>query len=356
MGENYHQGTCIFVKVMDFSMEETRLVYVSNVITCIFNACFALSAITGNLLVLFAIWKTQLKLYPSNILLSTLAFADLQVGLLVQTSFVGHKLAEISGTGDLACYARFVNISFGYATTAVSLLTLTGIAIERFLALYFHLRYNEVITKKRILITAGVFWVLAFVVTSVYFLQKNVFGAIVITSELASIVITSVSYIKIYKIVRRHEREIYLQRRVWVDPKAQVELNMKKYQRSTFTMVIVFMLSFVCYVPYSGVMVAKLKYGFTAKVKVAIDIFSTVVCINSSLNPLIYCWRIREVKLAVWAVVKRNSAVSPVQNEQSMLTRAPATMHLGNSLKKRNTPHPKKIWSVVKNKSLLLRK
>ena len=331
------------MKVMDFSMEETRLVYVSNVITCIFNACFALSAITGNLLVLFAIWKTQLKLSPSNILLSTLAFADLQVGLIVQTSFVGHKLAEISGTGDLACYARFVNIVFGYATTAVSLLTLTGIAIERFLALYFHLRYNEVITKKRILITAGVFWVLAFVVTSVYFLQKNVFGAIVITSELASIVITSVSYIKIYKIVRRHEREINLQRRVSVDPKAQIELNMKKYQRSTFTMVIVFMLSFVCYVPYSGVMVAKLKYGFTAKVKVAIDIFSTVVCINSSLNPLIYCWRIREVKLAVWAVVKRNSAVSPVQNEQSMLTRAPATMHLRKSLKKRNTPHPKKI-------------
>ena len=331
------------MKVMDFSMEETRLVYISNVITCIFNACFALSAITGNLLVLFAIWKTQLKLSPSNILLSTLAFADLQVGLIVQTSFVGHKLAEISGTGDLACYARFVNIVFGYATTAVSLLTLTGIAIERFLALYFHLRYNEVITKKRILITAGVFWVLAFVVTSVYFLQKNVFGAIVITSELASIVITSVSYIKIYKIVRRHEREINLQRRVSVDPKAQIELNMKKYQRSTLTMVIVFMLSFVCYVPYSVVMIAKLKYGFTAKVKVAIDIFSTVVCINSSLNPLIYCWRIREVKLAVWAVVKRNSAVSPLQNEKSMLTPAPATMHLRNSLKKRNTPHPKKI-------------
>lgn len=336
------------MKVMDFSMEETRLVYVSNVITCIFNACFALSAITGNLLVLFAIWKTQLKLSPSNILLSTLAFADLQVGLIVQTSFVGHKLAEISGTGDLACYARFVNIVFGYATTAVSLLTLTGIAIERFLALYFHLRYNEVITKKRILITAGVFWALAFVVTSVYFLQKNVFGAIVITSELASIVITSVSYIKIYKIVRRHEREINLQRRVSVDPKAQIELNMKKYQRSTFTMVIVFMLSFVCYVPYSGVMVAKLKYGFTAEVKVAIDIFSTVVCINSSLNPLIYCWRIREVKLAVWAVVKRNSAVSPVQNEQSMLTRAPATMHLRNSLKKKKHAAPEKNMKCSK--------
>jgi len=325
MGENQHQNACIFVKAMDFSMEETRLVYISNIMTCILNACFALPAIVGNVLVLFAIWKTQLNRSPSNILLSTLAFADFQVGLIVQTSFVGYKLTEIYREVELSCYARFVNIMFGYTTTAVSLLTLTAIAIERFLALHLHLRYKEVITKRRILIAAGSFWVIAFAVTSLYFIQRNVFGAIVIITELVSIVITSVAYIKIYKIVRRHEREIHSQRRVSVDPRAHFELNMKKYQRSTLTMVIVFMLSFVCYVPYSMVMVAKLKYGFTSNVKVAIDIFSTVVCINSSLNPLIYCWRLKEVKQAVWAVVKRNKAVSPGQNEQSTATLAPLT-------------------------------
>lgn len=323
MAENHQQNACIFVKAMDFSMEETRLIYISNVMTCIFNACFAVPAIAGNVLVLLAIWKTQLKRSPSNILLSTLAFADFQVGLIVQTSFVGYKLTEIYRAAELSCYARFVNIVFGYTTTAVSLLTLTAIAIERFLALHLHLRYKEVITKKRILIAAGSFWVIAFAVTSLYFLQRSVFGGVVITSELFSIAITSVAYIKIYKIVKRHERAIHSQRRVSVDPSLPLELNMKKYQRSTFAMVIVFMLSFVCYVPYSIVMVAKLKYGFTAQVKVAIDIFSTVVCINSSLNPVIYCWRMKEVKQAVWAVVKRNTAVYPGQNEQSMMTFAP---------------------------------
>jgi len=315
-----YQNACVFAKVMDFSMEENPVVYISNVMTCIFNAFFSLSAIVGNVLVVIAIWRTQLKRSPSNILLSTLAFSDLQVGLTVQTSFVCYKMAEIFRADKLACYGRFVNIVFGYSITAVSLLTLTAIAIERFLALRLHLRYKEVITKKRIMITACCFWVLGLAATSLYFIQRSVFGAIVIITELVSIVITSVAYLKIYKIVRRHAREIESQRRVSLDPNAQIGLNMRKYQRSTFTMVIVFMLSFVCYVPYSGVMMAKLKYGFTANVKIATDIFSTVVCINSSLNPLIYCWRMKEVKQAVWAVIKRNTAIIPGLNDQSAMT------------------------------------
>ena len=76
-------------------MEENQLVYISNVMTCIFNALFAVPAIVGNILVVLAIWKTHLARSPSNILLSTLAFADLQVGLIVQTLFVCHKMAEI---------------------------------------------------------------------------------------------------------------------------------------------------------------------------------------------------------------------------------------------------------------------
>lgn len=318
MDEYRSQNACLFANVIDFSMEEDQLVYISNVMTCIFNALFAVPAIVGNILVVLAIWKTHLARSPSNILLSTLAFADLQVGLIVQTLFVCHKMAEIFKAEELSCYARFVYIVFGYCITAVSLLTLTAIALERFLALHLHLRYKEVVTKKRILIAACSFWVLGIVVTSLYFIQRSVFGSIVIASEVLSIVITSVAYIKIYKIVRRHAREIQCQRRF--DPGTQVELNMKKYQRSTFTMVIVFMLSFVCYVPYSLVMVAKLKYGFTVPVKVATDVFSTVVCINSSLNPFIYCWRMKEIKQAVWAVIKRNTGVNPGATEQSTMT------------------------------------
>ena len=323
MDEYRNQNACLFAKVIDFSMEENQLVYISNVMTCIFNALFAVPAIVGNILVVLAIWKTHLTRSPSNVLLSTLAFADLQVGLIVQTTFVCHKMAEIFKAAKLSCYTRFVYIVFGYCITAVSLLTLTAIALERFLALHLHLRYKEVVTKRRILTAASSFWVIGIAVTSLFFIQRTAFGSIVIAGEVLSIVITSVAYIKIYKIVRRHAREIQCQRRI--DPGAHVELNMKKYQRSTCTMVIVFMLSFVCYVPYSLVMVAKLKYGFTVSVKVATDIFSTVVCINSSLNPFIYCWRMKEIRQAVWGVIKRNTGVNLGATEQSMMTFNPIT-------------------------------
>lgn len=313
-----NKNACIFVKVIDFSMKETHSVYIANVMTCVLNTFFAIPAIVGNALVLLAIWKTKLRKYPSNMLLSMLALADFQVGLVVQTSFLAYKLAEIFREAEWSCYARFVNILFGYAMTAVSLLTLTAIAIERFLALHLHLRYKEIVTKTRILSASGCFWLIGFAVTSIYFIQRNIFGGVVIIGELLSIVTTSVAYIKIYKIVRRHEREISSQRHVCVDPRAQIELNMKKYQRSTLTMVIVFMLSFLCYVPYSIVMIAKLRYGFTAKIKVAIDIFSTVVCINSSLNPVIYCWRLREVKQAVWKVIRCNTSAMNHRKRQGI--------------------------------------
>lgn len=317
------KNACIFVNLIDFSMEETQLIYVANVMTCALNTFFAVPAIVGNALVLFAIWKTKLRKSESNILLSMLAFADFQVGLFVQTSFVVYKLTEIFREAELSCYSRFVNIVFGYATTAVSLLTLTAIAVERFLALHLHLRYKEIVTKTRILTACGCFWLLGFAVTSIYFIHRNIFNGIVIISEVFSIAVTFVAYIKIYKIVKRHEREINSQRHVFSDPKAQLELNMKKYQRSTLTMVIVFMLSFLCYVPYSMVMIAKLKYGFTTRVKVAVDIFATVVCINSSLNPVIYCWRLREIREAVCEVVGCNlGAVIRQQRETSLRLRA----------------------------------
>lgn len=60
MDEYRSQNACLFANVIDFSMEENQLVYISNVMTCIFNALFAVPAIVGNILVVLAIWKTHL--------------------------------------------------------------------------------------------------------------------------------------------------------------------------------------------------------------------------------------------------------------------------------------------------------
>lgn len=268
------------------------------------NSTFALTAITGNLLVLLAILLTPLKRSPSNVLISSLAFADFQVGLVVQPAFVMYKISEIYGYGPLACYGRFINLTFGYATTGVSLMTMTAIGLERYLALRLHLRYIQLITRDKIMIYCALSWVVAVALVITYFLERSVFGILVVLAEILSVLITSVAYFRVYKIVRRHQSDIQKQRRISVEASGGLQLNIKKYQRSTSAMFLVFMLSFICYAPYPAIMVLLLKYGFTPNMKIAVEMSATIICINSTINPLIYCLKLKEIRRAVVSILK----------------------------------------------------
>ena len=46
-------------------------------------------------------------------------------------------------------------------------------------------------------------------------------------------------------------------------------------------------------------MVVETITGVTRSVKVAYDLTTAVVFINSSVNPIIYCWRMKQVRRAV---------------------------------------------------------
>lgn len=317
---------CVF-KGLDFRMDNLEFVYVSNIVASVLNATFAVTAITGNLLVLLAIWLTPLKRSPSNLLLSSLAFADLQVGLVVQPAFVAYKVAEIRGNSAVACYARFINLTFGYATTGVSLMTLTAIGIERYLALRLHMRYIEVVTRLRIMIYCGISWVIAVILVAIYFLQRSVFGAIIVLAEISSVLITTFAYVRVYKVVRRHQSDIQNQRRISLAASGGMQLNIKKYQRSTNTMFLVFMLSFICYAPYPAITVLLLRYGFTARLKIAVEMSATIICINSTLNPFIYCLKLREIRRAVFSILRKpRPGVYPALDGRSCMTFAPMGM------------------------------
>ena len=303
---------CVFPR-MDFRMDNNDLVQLSNVALSVLNGCFALTAITGNFLVLLAIWLTPLKNSPSFLLISALAFADLQVGLVVQPAFMAYKISEIYGHGSVACYARFVKVLFGYATTGVSLVTMTAIGLERYLALRLHLRYVELITRKKILLYCVISWLAAFSVAATYFIERRVFGAIVVLAEILSVVITSVAYFRVYKIFKRHHTDIQRLRRVSVEPSSPaMQLNIRKYRRSTTAMFLVFTLSFIFYAPYPVVSVLLLKRGFTPANKVALESTATLICVNSSVNPLIYCLKLKEIRRAVLKIFTvQGSGVHP---------------------------------------------
>ena len=114
------------------------------IINCVLNAPLMLISILGNALVLGAIMRTpSIRSTPHMIMLCSLAVSDFLVGLIVEPIFVAHQL-----TGDH--YVSHVSVMMGFFLCVVSLMTITAITVDRFLALHYHMRYATLVTESRV--------------------------------------------------------------------------------------------------------------------------------------------------------------------------------------------------------------
>lgn len=130
------------------------------VLNCAINVLFLITAILGNLLVISAVWKTPSLRCPSNIFLCGLSTSDLAVGLVVQPLFLYIELIQILERPTQypgALGHAFIIVS--YSVCGVSLLTVTAISVDRLLALQYHLRYVNIVTVQRVLVSYLIFLV-----------------------------------------------------------------------------------------------------------------------------------------------------------------------------------------------------
>ena len=139
---------------LDVNLEQTKDTFIASILICVLNPVFSLLTSTGNFIILCVIWKKQELHSPSFILLFCLAVSDLVVALICQPFFVAYHIAEFINNFEAYCAFRIIQSIFSYTTTGVSLATLSGISIDRLLALTLHLRYNHLVTTSRIIATA----------------------------------------------------------------------------------------------------------------------------------------------------------------------------------------------------------
>lgn len=129
--------TCSIVSV---NLEQTKDIIITSVITCILNSVFCLITCFGNSVILHAIRKTRQPHSPSFAFLFCLATSDLFVGLICQPSFVAYKIAELGDNFGVYCTLRVIQSMSSWTTSGVSFLILSGVSIDRLLALTLHLR------------------------------------------------------------------------------------------------------------------------------------------------------------------------------------------------------------------------
>ena len=285
---------------LDLRLEQNNDTYIASVATCILNAVFSLITAIGNLVILQVIRRKQELHTPSFILLFCLATSDLLVGLVCQPFYVAYKITELTDNYGAYCILRMIQSISGWTTTGVSLAILSGVSIDRLLVLTLHLRYNTVVTIQRVLQTVFVVWMLSVIIVMLRFWVRQWLilpVAVVVTSFL----VTTMSTLKIFQIVRRHQRQIFQQQSVQTNI-----VDVLKCRKSAVTVLYVYGLFVIFYLPLCMTMVVETLTGYTLRVKIAYDYAATAVFINSFLNPIVYCFRIEEIRRAVKKLLKRN--------------------------------------------------
>ncbi|XP_078368331.1 melanocyte-stimulating hormone receptor-like [Oculina patagonica] len=294
--------TCSFLSL---NLEQTKYTFIASITTCILNAVFSMLTASGNFIILNVIWKKQELHSPSFFLLFCLAASDLIVGLICQPFFVAYKIAELVDNFSAYCVFKMIQNISGWTTSGVSLLTLGLVSVDRLLALTLHLRYNMVVTVPRVFQTALCLWIFAITVVMSKFWMTN-WIILPVVLFILTFLVTTVSTLKIFQIVRRHQRQISQQQQS-VQFNA---VNVIKCRKSAVTVLYVYGLLVMCYLPFCATMFVETFSGFTLTVKIAYDYASTAVFINSFLNPLVYCWRIGEIRRAVKNTLKNSFVYS----------------------------------------------
>ena len=118
-------------------------------------------------------------------LLLSLAVSDLAVGLLVHPIFVAHLIIQIlQNTSDNAYGTVFAIFSrtLEAALATASFFSVVAITVDRFLAIHLHLRYQELVTHKRVIAVVISIWVISAFLSLVFpaarleWIPKNVPG------------------------------------------------------------------------------------------------------------------------------------------------------------------------------------
>ena len=267
----------------------------------VLNIFLSISAFLGNTLILAALRKESSLHPPSKLLLRSLATTDLCVGLTVEPLFVTYLMSVMNGHWNICRFVTVTGFIIGSVLCLVSVLTLTAISVDRLLALLLGLRYRQVVTLKRTYVTVITFWIVSTVFSTMYFwhVLLTIWYSIIVLS--LCLVISIFSYTKIFLTLRHLQNTV---QHLHQSNQAN-QLNIARYRKAVSTALWLQLILVACYLPDGIVVAFGASSGISTSVFLAYQCTVTLFFLNSSLNPILYCLKIDEVRQAVKDTIRQ---------------------------------------------------
>ena len=259
-----------------------------------------------NIATIYAIYKASTMPKTLKTLLLSLACSDVAVGLFSQPLYTFFLINWLR-LHNPGCNTQQVRTISSTLFSVASFLGVVAVSVDRFLAVHLHLRYQELVTHRRVVIVVIGIWVYsAFVSLMILWgllstrdLINSIIGAF-------SFIITFVVYIRIYLTVRRHKNQIHSMQ---IRDETQSE-ELKSFIvliKSTVGIFYVYLVFLICYLPLFICMAVIQFYGSSIVLKKLFLFLLTLVFLNSSLNPVIYCWKMRHIRHAIIDILRKMS-------------------------------------------------
>ncbi|XP_078374424.1 octopamine receptor beta-2R-like [Oculina patagonica] len=277
-----------------------------------FTILSAVVATVGNFLVVLAVFldpNRELR-SPFSYFVANLALADVIVGLLTSPLAAIYVISEGLKHPNQQ-FRVWMHMTYFISCTA-SLLSLTALALDRYVAITYPLLYRIKLSPSRAFLVSLLVWIVSILLSLIYFIVgynkfRFVFANTAVAVTFAVMIFTNV---KIFKYLRCQVHQ-------WdalhdsTDENLAMKRAVKMEKKITKTLLIVLALFLACYVPaciciYIVNLCSTCNCVFIHWVR---DIQFVIVMINSSVNPFVYPWRLQGFRKAFKSILTFRACV-----------------------------------------------
>ena len=292
--------------------------YYHTLVACIVGSILAFTAVVLNVLVILALRNIpSLPRKTLKTLLLSMSVSDLGVGLVAQPLNIYLLVSNINFLSSDIYLDHHEAIFEAYRVVAnvleyASFFSIVALSADRFLVIRLQLRYQDAVTHKRAIAGVISFWLLSAFLPSFRFVEwlpENKSFILFVTIQFICLIISGLFYFKIFLALRQHAAQV---QNVPVECGERNEaVNAARERKAAFGVFYVYLTFVACYLPQicfniAGKIIDIERPNLVYKVNLHA---TNLLVLNSSLSPLIYCWKMRRIRQAMIDVLRK-----PFQN------------------------------------------
>ncbi|XP_067049424.1 melanocyte-stimulating hormone receptor-like [Acropora muricata] len=281
-------------KIIRIRAEGKEVIYIS-----VITVLLGITAIVGNTLILIALHKNTSLHQPSKALLRNLVATDLCIGF-VQLVHGALGIFILQGWWQMCHLLFLVNATASNISTTVSMWTITAISVDRLLALSLKLRYRHVVTIRKVYAVAIASWIIGISNATLWIFSLLAWKVFLGTNIAVCLITSAYCYTKTFLGLRHQHTQVVNNLR---QPENQASrIDEIRYRKTVSSALWLLLALLFCYLPFLLLMSFAFREIENNPSSVFINALTTTALLmyfNSTLNPILYCWRIKEVRRAV---------------------------------------------------------